>query len=67
LQAELDEYQRAEQKLSRLSEDDYKVFYERIRTDLLTHHAETIRRFDEAALEATIRAGMLKSLREENL
>lgn len=67
LQAELDEYQRAEQKLSSLSEDDYKILYERIRTDLLTHHAETIRRFDEAALEATIRASMLKSLREESL
>ncbi len=67
LQGELDEYQRAEQKLDSLSEDEFKALYDRIRTDLLTHHAETIRRFDGAALEATIRAGMLKSLREESL
>lgn len=63
-QSELDEHQRAEERFNRLSEDEHKALYARVKEELLQRHADVIRRFDEAALDSTIKAGMLKILRE---
>jgi hypothetical protein len=66
LQHESDLYNRAEERLKELSEEEYGALYERVKQDLLRHHSDVVRRFDEATLDSTVKAGMLRSLVEEH-
>lgn len=62
-----DPYELAEQQLKALSATEAQVLYEQVKAKLLAEHSAVVRRFDEAAWETTIRAGMRTWLMERAL
>jgi hypothetical protein len=57
-----DTYERAEQQLQLLPAAEFQALYDQVKGKLLTDYGDIVRRFDEATLERTIRAGMRSTL-----
>lgn len=62
LRTEQEAYRHAEEKLNNLSDQEFGALYEKIREELFRCHSAVMARFDEIALDTTIRAGMIKEL-----
>lgn len=63
-QREIDEYQQAEAHLKNLSETEYEELYARVKQGLSDRHFAVISKFDAPTFDATIKAGMLRSILE---
>jgi hypothetical protein len=61
---EIEAHRRAEERLDALSNEEYESLHEKVKTELKQRYPEIIQKFDAESMESTIRAGMLKILRE---